>query len=361
MSALVDVSREIRASLLLWLALLVAFFAAFPLLQLALLIVRFQEFPNYLTVHDWPGNIARIVRMTPSIADMVSIMRDEWLIEIGSMNFAYGHGIAEWSFVLVPAKAGVTLVIALLLATNVVLLRAVRKTCPLSARLGASAAAAGGALLAGAATMTITWVVCCAAPTWVVGLTVLGVSVATAFALQPIGGWLSLFGIVLLGAIAAALVRQLSGRRRSASAAMVEPSTTRWKIPRSISRRARSCVCSVLRAAASRHCSTRWPAMFSPPLDGLALTAPRFSVPVPTGAWCSSNIRCSRGRRFGTMLPSGPMQPGPVARARAPLATSCSIWSALRASPIAIRLSFPAECSNGSASRARSPTSRRSF
>jgi hypothetical protein len=207
MSTLVDVLREIRASLLLWLALLVAFFAAFPLLQLALLIVRFQELPNYLIVHDWPGNIARIVRMTPSIADMVSIMRDEWLIEIGSMNFAYGHGIAEWSFVLVPAKAGVTLVIALLLATNVVLLRAVRKTCPLSARLGASAAAAGGALLAGAATMTITWVVCCAAPTWVVGLAVLGVSVATAFALQPIGGWLSLFGIVLLAAIAAALVR----------------------------------------------------------------------------------------------------------------------------------------------------------
>ncbi|HVI64084.1 MAG TPA: hypothetical protein VM910_16085, partial [Bradyrhizobium sp.] len=139
MSALVDVLREIRANLLLWLALLVAFFAAFPLLQLALLIVRFQEFPNYLIVHDWPGNIARIVRMTPSIADMVSIMRDEWLIEIGSMNFAYGRGIAEWSFVLVPAKAGVTLVIALLLATNAVLVHAVRKTCPLSARLGASA------------------------------------------------------------------------------------------------------------------------------------------------------------------------------------------------------------------------------
>ena len=223
MSALVLLRREICASAGLWLALVASFFAGFELAQLTLLTLRFQEFPNYLIVHDWPGNIARIVRMTPSIADMVLIMRDEWLIEIGSMNFAYGHGIAEWSFVLVPAKAGVTLVIALLLATNVVLLRAVRKTCPLSARLGASAAAAGGALLAGAATMTITWVVCCAAPTWVVGLTVLGVSVATAFALQPIGGWLSLFGIVLLGAIATALARQLSGRRRDASAAMPEP------------------------------------------------------------------------------------------------------------------------------------------
>ena len=223
MSALVVLRREIRASVRLWLALAVGFFAGFQLLQLALLMLRFQTFPNYLTLYDWPGNIARIVRMTPSIADMVSIMLDEWLIEIGSMDFAYGHGIAEWSFVLVPAKAAVVLAIALLLATNVVLLRAVRKTCPLSARLGASVAAAGGALVAGATTMTITWVVCCAAPTWVVGLAVLGVSVATAFALQPIGGWLSLFGILLLAAIALALVRRLSGSRRDAAAAMPMP------------------------------------------------------------------------------------------------------------------------------------------
>ena len=218
MSALVDVLREIRANLLLWLALLVAFFAAFPLLQLALLIVRFQEFPNYLIVHDWLGNIARIVRMTPSVTDMVSIALDEWLIEIGSMNFAYGHGIAEWSFVLVPAKVAVAFVIALLLATNVVLLRAVAKMCPLSTRLAASLAAGGGALIAGAATMTITWVVCCAAPTWVVGLAVLGVSVTTAFALQPIGGWLSLAGIMLLAAIAAALLERLAGSSRKGAA-----------------------------------------------------------------------------------------------------------------------------------------------
>jgi len=223
MSALAVLQREIRASGRLWLVLVVAFFVAFPLLQLALLVLRFQEFPNYLIVHNWLGNIARIVRMTPSIADMVSIMLDEWLIEIGSMNFAYGHGIAEWSFVLVPAKAAVALVIALLLATNVVLLRAVRNACPLSAQLGASLAAAGGALVASATTMTITWVVCCAAPTWVVGLTVLGVGVAAAFALQPIGGWLSLSGILLLAATATALVRRLSGGRRDTAAAMPMP------------------------------------------------------------------------------------------------------------------------------------------
>jgi hypothetical protein len=218
-SALVLLRREIGASAGLWLALMVAFFAGFELAQLALLMLRFHEFPNYLTVHDWLGNIARIIRMTPSFADMVAIALDEWLIEIGSMNFAYGHGIAEWSFVVVPAKAAVALVIAMLLATNIVLLRAVAKTCPLSARFAASLAAGGGALIAGVATMTITWAVCCAAPTWVVGLAVLGVSVATAFALQPIGGWLSLAGILLLAGIAAALLGWLATPLREAAAA----------------------------------------------------------------------------------------------------------------------------------------------
>jgi len=223
MSALAALRREIFAHAALWLALALGFFAAFELLQLALLVLRFQEFPNYLVMHDWLGNIARIVRMTPSVADMLPIMVDEWLIETGSMNFEYGHGIAEWSFVLVPAKAAVALAVALLLATNVVLLRAVRKTCSLPAQLGASLAAAGGALVAGAASMTITWVVCCAAPTWVVGLAVLGVSVATAFALQPFGGWLSLSGILLLAATAVVLAQRLSGSRGAAVPAVRMP------------------------------------------------------------------------------------------------------------------------------------------
>ena len=219
MSVLVDLRREIRAHVWLWLALTVGLFAALLLAQLALLIVRFQELPNYLVVHDWPGNIARIVRMTPSVSDMIPIMLDEWLIETGSMVYGYGHGVAEWSFVLVPGKAVVLLVIALLLATNVLLLRAVRRTCPLSARFAASLSAAGGVFMAGMASMTITWVVCCAAPTWVVGLSLLGVSVATAFALQPIGGWLTLLGILLLSTTALALAGLLPGRKPAAAAA----------------------------------------------------------------------------------------------------------------------------------------------
>jgi len=148
-----------------------------------------------------------------AISDTIPIILDEWLVEIGSMNYSFGRGIAEWSFVLIPGKAVVVLGIAALIATNLVLLRAAGKTCAVSARLGSLAATGAGAFVAGAAAITITWVVCCAAPTWVVGLSVMGVGVATALALAPLGGWLSLLGFSTLVASAILLLRQLSKRR----------------------------------------------------------------------------------------------------------------------------------------------------
>ena len=213
MSALVVLKREVRARARLWLVVAVAFFTGFQIVQLALLIVRFQAFPNYLTLHDWPANIARIARMTPSVADMIPIMFDEWLVEVGSINYSFGRGIADWSFVLIPGKAVIALGIAALVATNLVLLRAAWKTCGILARLGSPVATGAGALVASAAATTITWVVCCAAPTWVVSLAVMGVGVTTALALQPFGGWLLLLGLSTLVTSAILLLRQLSGRR----------------------------------------------------------------------------------------------------------------------------------------------------
>jgi len=90
------VAREILASRRSWAAMVVAFFVGFHVFQLALLVIRFEAFPNYLTVHNWPGNLAQIVRSTPAVADMIPIMLDEWLVEIGFMNYAFGRGIAEW-------------------------------------------------------------------------------------------------------------------------------------------------------------------------------------------------------------------------------------------------------------------------
>jgi hypothetical protein len=212
MSAWAVLRREIRANVWLWLALTFGVFASLLLSQLALLIVRFQAFPNYLTVHDWLGNLAGIARKTPSVTDMVPIMLEEWWIEVGSISYVYGRGIAEWSFVVIPARAGVMLFIALLVSTIAVLLVAMRRTCPLSMQLAASVGTVGGTIMAAMASMTITWVVCCAAPTWVVGLAVLGVSVFTAFALQPLGGWLTGLGLGLLCTIILTLASLLAER-----------------------------------------------------------------------------------------------------------------------------------------------------
>jgi hypothetical protein len=212
-SALACLRREVLARPWLWLTVVAAFFLGFHGLQLATLMARFEAWPNYVTVHDWPANVARIVRSTPAISDMIPIILDEWLVEIGSLNYSFGRGIAEWSFVLIPGKAVVVFGIAVLVATNLVLLRAAWKTCGVCARLGSSVATGAGALVAGAAAITITWVVCCAAPTWVVGLAVMGVGVTTALALQPLGGWLSLLGLSALVASVILLLRQLSGRR----------------------------------------------------------------------------------------------------------------------------------------------------
>src|SRR5262249_60789440 len=53
MSALVVLQREVRASARLWLLAAVAFFAGFQLLQLALLIMRFQSVPYYQALSCW--------------------------------------------------------------------------------------------------------------------------------------------------------------------------------------------------------------------------------------------------------------------------------------------------------------------
>src|SRR6516164_3255829 len=144
MSALVVLQREVRASARLWLLVAVAFFVGFQLLQLALLIMRFQAFPNYLVLHDWPANIARIVRMTPSVADMIAIMFDEWLVELGSINYSFGRGIAEWSFVRLTRRAVIVLGIAALVATNLSLRRPAWKTCGVCAWRSSSAASGVG-------------------------------------------------------------------------------------------------------------------------------------------------------------------------------------------------------------------------
>ena len=183
-----------------WLWLLVTFgFVIIYYASLVLsLVLRFGNLPNYARLYDYARNVLVIVRSTPSIPDMVPIILNEWLLEIGYMNREYGHGIAEWSIEIIPPKLFIVLAVGALVATNVVLLRRFPPSCAVATRCSGAAATGLGAALVAFTSITAMWVVCCAAPTWVVGLALLGVGVSTAFALQPFGTGIALAGFLVL-------------------------------------------------------------------------------------------------------------------------------------------------------------------
>lgn len=209
-------ARERRRAVLLWgLALPLGYQVA----MLLALIARFGDLPNYATLYDWPGNVWRIVEMTPAWSDMPPIIAQEWLIEVGYMNYDFGHGISEWALAVVPANLAVLFVMGCLVGLALALARG--GTCPAgAARSSGTATPPGAARASGAATTlgaglvlmtnaTMSWVVCCATPSWVVGLAMLGLGVSTSLALQDLGGWLSGAGffLLLVGVLALARAR----------------------------------------------------------------------------------------------------------------------------------------------------------
>jgi hypothetical protein len=193
----------------------VAFPLAFHATLLASLVVRFGDLPNYVTGYDWLRNVGRIIESTGSPRDALSIALDEWLLEVGYMNHDYGLGISEWSLALIPHKMLLVVLAGLLVALNVVLLARRRDR-------GAGALATGvGAACAVTGSVTLFWVVCCATPTWSVGLAMLGiVGSTTALLLDPFGTWIALAGflILLVAAIALASGTRTVGVLREARA-----------------------------------------------------------------------------------------------------------------------------------------------
>jgi hypothetical protein len=193
----------------------VGFPLAFHATMLAALIARFGNLPNYVTGYDWLHNVGRIIASTGSPRDALSIALDEWLLEVGYMNHDYGLGISEWSLALIPHKMLLVVLAGLLVALNVVLLarRRDRSAGALATGVGAACAVTGS--------VTLFWVVCCATPTWSVGLAMLGiVGSTTALLLDPFGTWIALAGflILLVAAIALASGTRTVGVLREARA-----------------------------------------------------------------------------------------------------------------------------------------------
>lgn len=201
MSTLAIIKGAVTARKGLWLLFTLGFVIAYYVGLVLSVVIRFGDLPNYATLHDYANNVLGIIRSTPSVRDMVPIILNEWLLEVGYMNRDYGHGISEWSIEIIPAKFFIVLVVGALVATNVVLLRRFPRSCSNAIRCSGLAATGLGAALVGFTSVTMMWVVCCAAPSWAVGLALLGVGVSTAFGLQPFGTSITLAGFaVLLGA-----------------------------------------------------------------------------------------------------------------------------------------------------------------
>ena len=73
-----------------------------------------------------------------------------------------------------------------------------RAQCPIGERGAGAAVTGAGALCVATTNITMTWVACCATPTWVAGLSLIGIETSSAFALLPYGGDLSLAGFGML-------------------------------------------------------------------------------------------------------------------------------------------------------------------
>lgn len=207
---LINCASAIGARWAVWLAISLGWVVIYYAGLLLALVVQFGDWPNYVTYFDWPENVARIFRSTPSLTDAISIARDEWLVEIGYLNMDFGMGISEWSLTLVPEKMLMMLMMGMLLATIWALNAARTRACGLgegSASLTVTGAGAGLVALTGA---TMTWVVCCATPSWIVGLTMLGMSVAMADWLEPVGIWLNVLGFALLAATTLIMASRLN-------------------------------------------------------------------------------------------------------------------------------------------------------
>jgi hypothetical protein len=187
-------------------ALILGFTLLFPvvfyLVLMGLLIVRFGHLPNYVTPYDWFGNVWGIVQGTGAISDMLKIAMDEWLLEIGYMNYAYGRGVSEWSLLIIPHKVATVMAIGALIGLNFALI-ADQPPAATFLRQQARSIRCGlmtsiGALSASLTSITLYWVICHSGPTWVVSLAILGIDLSTTFALEPLGATLSLAGAAVL-------------------------------------------------------------------------------------------------------------------------------------------------------------------
>ena len=175
----------------------VSFVVLYYLFILIATMLRFGEIPNYLTVHDVLHNYYLILTGTPSLVDAIPILFDEPWLETGYKNPLY-YGVATWSYMLIPLKMIPIIVIGLLLGVFAALSSYSKSLyCQLPAKRSFTLAGIGTGMV-GLTSVTLTWVVCCATPSWVVALSMLGMSASLALWIEPAGKLLTFSGMLVM-------------------------------------------------------------------------------------------------------------------------------------------------------------------
>ena len=197
-----------------WRALLfvsVGFFILYYSGLLLLTMMRFGEIPNYVVFHDLFYVYGLIFEGTPSMQDALMISVDEAWFETGYKNPNY-YGVATWSFMLIPPKMLLVLLMGFLLGVfTVLVMYGKKRTCQIKTDKRLYAVDGMSSVFISLTSATLTWVVCCATPSWVVALAMLGMSASLALWLEPLGNFLTVSGLLLMMWIIFYQLKSLSG------------------------------------------------------------------------------------------------------------------------------------------------------
>lgn len=203
------VSKAIYARAGIFVLISLGVFVVYYVALLLATMARFGEVPNYVVFHDIIGIYVMILQSTPSLLDAIPILLDEAWFETGYKNPLY-YGVATWSFMLIPSKMLLVLLMGYLLAVFVVItLYKQNIACSIRNDKRLFAAAGIGSTFVALTSATLTWVVCCATPSWVVALAMLGMSASLALWLEPLGHVLTVTGIGLVAWIIIVQLKQL--------------------------------------------------------------------------------------------------------------------------------------------------------
>lgn len=184
-------------------AFTVLYYAALLLFTMA----RFGEIPNYVEFYDVFHVYGLILEGTPSLRDALPIFMAEPWFETGYKNPVY-YGVATWSYMLIPPKMLLVALMGVLIGVFAAMTR--QRRCSLKNEKGLVAGASVGAGLVSLTSATLTWVVCCATPSWSVALAMLGMSASLALFLEPLGKLLTVAGLAIMVIIIFAQARALA-------------------------------------------------------------------------------------------------------------------------------------------------------